>query len=192
MDKGHVQWLPFLVRWAGSMKYFRQAHVVYHNQYHLVWIPRFRRKILVPGVAAYLEKKLLEVRKYYPDIVYKEINIQPDHVHMLVMVPPRMSVSAAVNILKSNTSAALKQKFPFLKKVYLDEKLKDYILNIVFTSRFPEKKGLTDLKSFIQVGASPRATIGLARAARAAAQRAHPERSQERQGDDHPPRDGGP
>jgi putative transposase len=104
------------------MKYFRQAHVVYHNQYHLVWIPRFRRKILVPGVAAYLEKKLLEVRKYYPDIVYKEINIQPDHVHMLVMVPPRMSVSVAVNIIKSNTSTALKQKFPFLKKVYLDEK----------------------------------------------------------------------
>ena len=42
-------------------------------------------------------------------------------------------------------------------------------MNIVFTSRFPEKKGLTDLKSFIQVGASPRATIGLAKAARAAA-----------------------
>lgn len=38
------------------------------------------------------------------------------------MIPPRMSVSAAVNILKSNTSAALRKKFPFLKKVYLDEK----------------------------------------------------------------------
>lgn len=104
------------------MKYFRQAHVVYHNQYHLVWIPRFRRKILIPAVASYLQTKLLEVRKLYPDIVYAETNIQVDHVHMLVMIPPRMSVSAAVNILKSNTSSALKQKFPFLKKVYLDEK----------------------------------------------------------------------
>lgn len=104
------------------MQYFRQAHVVYHNQYHLVWIPRFRRKILVPGIASYLRIKLEEVRKYYPDIVYEEVSIQPDHVHLLISIPPRMSVSAAVNILKSNTSAALKLKFPFLKKVYLDEK----------------------------------------------------------------------
>ena len=104
------------------MKYFRQAHVVYHNQYHIVWIPRFRRKILVPGVAEYLAKKLEEVRKHYPDLVITERNIQPDHVHILIQIPPRMSVSSAVNILKSNTSAALKQRFKFLKKVYLDEK----------------------------------------------------------------------
>lgn len=104
------------------MKYFRQAHVVYHNQYHLVWIPRFRRKILIPAVATYLKTKIDEVRKLYPDLVYHELNIQPDHIHILIMIPPRMSVSAAVNILKSNTSAALRKKFPFLKKVYLDEK----------------------------------------------------------------------
>ena len=38
-----------------------------------------------------------------------------------MIIPPRMSVSAAVNILKTNTSAALKQRFRFLKNVYLDE-----------------------------------------------------------------------
>lgn len=103
------------------MKYFRQAHCVYHTQYHIVWIPRFRRKILVPGVREYLLLKLGEVRKFYPDIVILERNIQPDHVHILVQIPPRMSVSAAVNILKSNTSAALKKRFRFLKNVYLDE-----------------------------------------------------------------------
>ena len=103
------------------MKYFRQAHVVYHTQYHVVWIPRFRRKILVPGVARYLLTQLDEVRKRYPDILYLERNIQLDHVHLLIVVPPRMSVSQALNILKSNTSVALKRKFPFLSKVYLDQ-----------------------------------------------------------------------
>jgi putative transposase len=103
------------------MKYFRQAHVVYHTQYHIVWIPRFRRKILVPGVADYLVTKLDEVRKTYPDLIILEQNIQPDHVHILIVVPPRMSVSAAVNIFKTNTSVALKKKFKFLKNVYLDE-----------------------------------------------------------------------
>jgi len=104
------------------MKYFRQAHCVYHTQYHLVWIPRFRRKILVPGVAEYLSTKLDEIRKHYPDLAILERNIQPDHVHVLIQIPPRMSVSSAINILKSNTSVALRQSFKFLKNVYLDEK----------------------------------------------------------------------
>lgn len=100
------------------MQYFRQAHAIYHTQYHLVWIPRYRRKVLVPGVAKYLIYKLDEVRKWYPDIVFHERNIQPDHVHLLISIPPRMSVSSVVNILKTNTSTGLKNRFPFLKKLY--------------------------------------------------------------------------
>lgn len=103
------------------MKYYRQAHVVYHTEYHLVWIPRFRRKVLVHGVGEYLLKTLDTVRKWYPDIVYLERNIQSDHVHLLISIPPRMSVSRAVNILKSNTSAALKKKFKFLQHMYADD-----------------------------------------------------------------------
>ena len=104
------------------MQYYRQAHAVYHNQYHLVWIPRFRRKILIPPVAKYVETKLKEIQKYYPDIIYLEQSVQVDHVHLLIVIPPRMSVSRVVNIIKSNTSSGLKKKFPFLKKVYADEK----------------------------------------------------------------------
>src|SRR3954462_10891037 len=52
-------------------------------------------------------------------------------------------------------------------RIYMDEKLKDYILAIVFATRFPEKLGLPELKSQIQGGASPRATISLAKASRA-------------------------
>jgi MoxR-like ATPase len=51
--------------------------------------------------------------------------------------------------------------------IYMDEKVKDYILNIIFASRFPEKHGLADLKPFISSGGSPRATLALTRGARA-------------------------
>jgi MoxR-like ATPase len=54
-------------------------------------------------------------------------------------------------------------------KIFMDEKLKDYILGIVFATRFPERVGLADLKPMISVGASPRATLALAKASRAAA-----------------------
>lgn len=60
-----------------------------------------------------------------------------------------------------------------VSQIYMDEKIKDYILTIVFASRFPEKYGLSELKNMIQVGASPRATIYLAKAARASAFLSH-------------------
>ncbi len=81
----------------------------------------------------------------------------------------RMSGLEVPKLAKKAQPQALQESRALATKIYLDEKLKDYILNIIFTSRFPEKKGLTDLKTFIQVGASPRATIALAKASRASA-----------------------
>ncbi len=60
-----------------------------------------------------------------------------------------------------------------VSSIYMDDKLKDYILNIVFATRHPEKFGLPDLKGKILVGASPRATINLAKASRASAFLSH-------------------
>ena len=100
------------------MKTRRQAHCVYKCEYHIVWIPRYRYKVLVEGVKQYLEIKLDEIRKYYPEIEYVERNIQPDHVHLLVSFPPKYSIATVVGIMKQNTSKALKDKFDFLRKRY--------------------------------------------------------------------------
>ena len=98
--------------------YKKTGHVTYYTRYHIVWIPRKRKKILVPGVASYLKIKFLEVREYYPEIEYIEIGIKRDHVHLCVSVPPSFPIPKLVNILKSNTSTALQDKFKYLKKVY--------------------------------------------------------------------------
>jgi len=103
------------------MEIYKQAHTVYKTQYHIVWVTRFRRKILVTGVEQYLRTKLEEVRGRYPDWKYKEIGIDKDHVHIHIIIPPKYSVSQSVEIIKKNTSKALKEKFPhFLQKVYWD------------------------------------------------------------------------
>ena len=103
------------------MKLHKQSHTVYKTQYHIVWVTRFRRKILKKGVDSYLRKRLEEVRKFYPDWYFDEIGIDKDHVHIHMVIPPRYSVSKVVNVMKSNTSRALKKKFShFLKKVYWD------------------------------------------------------------------------
>lgn len=52
-------------------------------------------------------------------------------------------------------------------EIYMDEKVKDYILNLIFASRYPDKFGLKEIKRYINIGGSPRATLSLARASRA-------------------------
>ena len=96
----------------------RQAHAVFRCQYHVVWIPRYRYKVLTTGVKEYLLIKMDEVRKFYPEIEYLERNIQLDHVHLVVSFPPKFSISRVVQIIKSNTGKALKDKFDFLKHRY--------------------------------------------------------------------------
>ena len=103
------------------MRLRKLAHAVYKTQYHIVWITRYRRKILVKGVKEYLKIKLLEIRKYYPEWEYLEIGIDLDHVHLYMVIPPKYAVSKVVETIKSNTSKALKIKFAFLKKVYWDD-----------------------------------------------------------------------
>ena len=104
------------------MKLYKSAHTVYKTQYHIVWITRFRRKILLKGVKEYLKIKLLEIRRHYPDWEYLEIGLDVDHVHLYMLIPPKYAVSKAVEVIKSNTSRALKRKFAFLQEVYWDQK----------------------------------------------------------------------
>ena len=86
--------------------------------YHVVWIPRYRYKVLVDGVKEYLEIKLDEVRKFYPEIEYVERNIQVDHVHIVASFPPKYSIAKVVQIMKANTGRAMMEKFEFLRKTY--------------------------------------------------------------------------
>jgi putative transposase len=72
----------------------------------------------VKGVDQYLLIKLDEVRKWYPELEYVERNIQPDHVHLVISFPPKYSIAKMVQVMKTNSSKTLKEKFPFLKERY--------------------------------------------------------------------------
>ena len=103
------------------MKFIKLAHCVYYCDYHMTITTKYRHEWLNEGIFAYLKTKLLEIRKHYPLIDFKIINYdtkQPDHIHLLISIPPSMSMGAVVRIIKSNTSTSLKQKFPFLKQLY--------------------------------------------------------------------------
>jgi putative transposase len=100
------------------MKYKKQAHCVYYCEYHLVFSTKYRRRIFNEGIFAYFNERLKEIQRHYPELEIIEVNHDEDHVHLLVSIPPKMNVSSAVRIIKTNMSVKLKEKFPFLKKVY--------------------------------------------------------------------------
>lgn len=65
-----------------------------------------------------MEMRLLEVQKYYPEIVILENNHDKDHIHLLISIPPKLSVAEVVKILKINTARHLKKEFDFIKEAY--------------------------------------------------------------------------
>ena len=71
-------------------------------------------------MAKYLRVKIQEVGKYYPDWQFTEIGIDKDHVYVHMVIPPKYSVSFAVETIKKNTNRRLLEKFRLLDKVYWD------------------------------------------------------------------------
>jgi len=61
-----------------------------------VWILRYRRKIFTKEVKEYTEKILLHITELYPDIEVVRLNVQEDHVNMVVVIPPRIAVADAI------------------------------------------------------------------------------------------------
>lgn len=78
------------------MEYRKQSNCVYGCEYHIVLPTKYRRKIFNEGSFAFLDKVLLGIRDRYPDIEVLEINHDEDHIHMLVIIPPKYSVGRVV------------------------------------------------------------------------------------------------
>lgn len=99
-------------------EYRRDYHCIYRCDYHLVITTKYRRKVINAGFFEYLKRKLLDINEYYPKIFFKTINHDKDHMHMLISIPPQMSVGNVVRLIKTNTARGIKEQFPFLRNVY--------------------------------------------------------------------------
>ena len=94
------------------------AHGAYHHQYHLVWIPKYRKRVLKGDLKAFLVARLGEIHEYHPDVEVEQFSVQVDHVHVVAVIPPKYAVSAIVGKIKANTSREIRQRFPGGKKLY--------------------------------------------------------------------------
>ena len=100
------------------MEYRKQAHAVYYAEYHLVFVTRYRRKILKEGIGVYLMECMKNVTKKFPEVEILNQNTDIDHIHQLVCIPPKYAVSDIVQYLKGKSAFMMRRKFPFLDNVY--------------------------------------------------------------------------
>ena len=96
-------------------KYRKLTHVVYKCDYHIVFTPKYRFRILTGDVGAAIEQDLRQVCAW-KEVEIDEMSIQADHVHMVVSIPPRLSVSDFMGVLKGKTAIRVFKSYPNLKK----------------------------------------------------------------------------
>ena len=97
------------------MEYKSNRNVVYSCKYHVVFCPKYRRRVLVDGV----DERFKEIARQVADEMRFEIiemEVMPDHVHMLLEVDPQLGIHKAVKRIKGMTSHDLREEFPWLKK----------------------------------------------------------------------------
>ena len=97
------------------------GHTVYRTEYHIVWIPKYRRRILNLGIKGYLERLLPKVLEAIPGCEVVEYSIQDDHIHTVMVIPPKYAVSEVVGRIKGITASRLRKRFKWLKNVYWED-----------------------------------------------------------------------
>jgi putative transposase len=92
----------------------RTKHAVYELKYHLVWVPKYRAKVLGVKERQYLKKLFIEIAEEY-EFHIDTMEVMGDHVHMFIEVPPSYAPARVVQIMKSISAKELYKKYPEIR-----------------------------------------------------------------------------
>jgi putative transposase len=96
-------------------KYRKLSHVIYKCEYHIVFVPKYRYKILEGAIKEFLEEEIKKLCEW-KDVIIEEMNIQKDHIHMVISIPPKISISEFMGFLKGKLAIKLFKSYPWMKK----------------------------------------------------------------------------
>ena len=96
-------------------RYKKLSHVVYKCDYHIVWVPKYRFRILKGAVKELVTDDIRKLCEWKGCEVV-ELNVQEDHIHLLVSVPPKISISQLMGTLKGKLAIKVFKSYPQLKQ----------------------------------------------------------------------------
>ena len=95
----------------------RTHHAVYDLKYHLVWIPKYRKSLLLGSIEKRIKELFYEIAEEH-DFEILAVELMPDHVHLFVSAAPKWSPGKIVSIFKTITSKIIFEEFPQVKKKF--------------------------------------------------------------------------
>lgn len=101
-----------------SKRFRKLAHSLYECKYHIVFCPKYRYRILQDEVGEYVKQQIYHLVRQRDGVEVMELNVQPDHVHLVVWLPPKYSVAEIVGFVKGKLALRLFDRFPRLGRKY--------------------------------------------------------------------------
>ena len=101
-----------------ARQFSKLAHSLYECKYHIVFCPKYRYKILDKVVSKYVLQEIYRLCNQKDGVEVIEVNVQIDHVHLVVSIPPKYAVSRFMGYLKGKLALRLFDRFPRLRKRY--------------------------------------------------------------------------
>jgi putative transposase len=96
-------------------RFRRLSHTIWHCQYHIIWVPKYRFRVLIGAVGEAVASGIQAICGFARCDVL-ELNVQRDHVHLVVMVPPKVSISELMGRVKGQTAMKVFRQFRHLRK----------------------------------------------------------------------------
>ena len=104
-----------LAYWKYMSKYWTGASTKHRLKYHLVWVPKYRKRALKGQIAIRLKELFFQCAKVNQWYI-EELEIMPDHIHMLIQVKPDIALSKIVQLFKGGSSRIIRKEFPKLEE----------------------------------------------------------------------------
>jgi putative transposase len=96
-------------------KYKKLSHAVYYCTYHIVWVPKYRYRVLQGPIQELVERDIRGISEWL-ECEVMELTVRQDHVHVVVSIPPKVSVSKYVGTVKGKVAIKLFKNYPGLRK----------------------------------------------------------------------------
>ncbi len=101
-----------------SKRFRRLSHTIYECKYHLIFCPKYRRRILKDEIREYARREIENLLRQKEGIEIIEMNVQADHVHLIVWIPPKYAVSEIMGYLKGKLAIRIFQRYEKLSKQF--------------------------------------------------------------------------
>ncbi len=101
-----------------SKRFRRLSHTIYECKYHLIFCPKYRRRILRDEIKEYTKREIENLLRQKEGIEVIEMNVQSDHIHLIVWIPPKYAVSEVMGYLKGKLAIRIFQRYERLGKQF--------------------------------------------------------------------------